>query len=183
MSSGKGEKKSWTDTEKVGTPVFLTLIAANNIENALLVALIASAGSPDWSKVVLPAGRSKQACYHQYMAAMKSAEGIDKGGPPAVIKRRGPRKPIITEAAATTGTSKRKRGQNSTGVPAENRDDEEVEAKAKKIKELKVKVKTEFEKADSEGDDGQGEPSSEDNEAAALAIMFQDAPDSLEQEA
>ena len=123
--------------------------------------------------MVLPAGRSKQACYHQYAAAVKSAEGTDMAGPPAVIKRRAPRK-----NPDTNGTTKRKRGSKSQGNIADNEDDEEELIESKKVKQESAKIKAEIgEISDSEGKDGQGENDHEKDgeDTAKMFGMIDDA--------
>ena len=99
----------------------------------------AAGGEVDWKKVVLPAGRSKAACYQQYLLAKQQAtqiamnDGVSPTTAPQIKKR----------AKATTGEGiKRKRGAKSKVQTTTEDDDEEISTK---------KQRTESEE-DGEGD-------------------------------
>ena len=102
---------------------------------------------------MLPAGRSKQACYHQYAAVLKSAEGVDMGGPPAVIKKRASRKD-----SNTNGATKRKRGPKPKEELADDIDEEGASVASKKVKQESSQIKEEAgEHSGSEGKDDEDE--------------------------
>ncbi|KAL8902859.1 MAG: hypothetical protein Q9207_004324 [Kuettlingeria erythrocarpa] len=92
----ESNKNRWSEQEK----------------NALLISLLAAAGSPNWKTVKLPAGRSKMACQHVYMAAVKEAQcaAFGDNSNADAVKKRGPNKKSTTQKA--TSTPKRKRGEH-----------------------------------------------------------------------
>lgn len=104
---------------------------------ALFISVLATCGALDWSRVVLPAGRSKTACYQAYNQAIKDAAVVPMAGP------------VITK--------KRKR---ATPSPSKAKDNEDADAlvPAKKIKKDTIikNLKTEedpFLKLDHEDED------------------------------
>ncbi|KAL8960317.1 MAG: hypothetical protein Q9193_002961 [Seirophora villosa] len=79
-------------------------------KNALLISLLAASGPPNWKQVKLPAGRSRMACQHIYIAAVKGAEGVELGDNKnsGAVKKRGPNKATASKAE---GSTKRKRSE------------------------------------------------------------------------
>lgn len=55
---------------------------------ALFISVLATCGTPDWSRVVLPAGRSKAACYQAYNQAIKDAAVVPMAGSVVIKKRK-----------------------------------------------------------------------------------------------
>ena len=93
------------------------------------MSLLAASGTIDWSKAILPAGRSKSACQQMLWAAKHQAghvimsDGTSSATTPKTKKG---------TKAASEG-SKRKRGPKSQ-VIIESKDDEEEEVGVKKQK-------------------------------------------------
>ncbi|KAL9028933.1 MAG: hypothetical protein Q9196_002761 [Gyalolechia fulgens] len=119
----ESNKTRWSEAEKV----------------ALLIALLAAAGPPNWKNVQLPAGRSRMACQHVYMAAVKEAQGVavgDNKNADAVKKRRS--KKVTTPK--TKAGSKRKHDDEKDDSASEISDDE-----AYKLKKIKTDVESEEE--------------------------------------
>ena len=58
------------------------------------MSIIMASGTPDWSKVVIPPGRTEKACYHIYNQVKQSASQYANGagGTPQKRKRRAPKK-------------------------------------------------------------------------------------------
>ncbi|KAL8734318.1 MAG: hypothetical protein Q9166_001516 [cf. Caloplaca sp. 2 TL-2023] len=115
MSEGKSGR--WTEAEKA----------------ALMVSIVASFGSaPVWSKVKLPAGRSRMACMHIYYAAMEEAKGVPLGDTKNAdaVKKRGPKR-----SSTKTSPQKGKRGRKTQEETVHESDVSEDEGPtAKKVK-------------------------------------------------
>ncbi|KAL9046620.1 MAG: hypothetical protein Q9214_000591, partial [Letrouitia sp. 1 TL-2023] len=102
--------------------------------NALLMSMLAASGPINWSKVILPPGRTQQACYLIYYRALQDAEksawwGYGKKGGDAKNKSSG-----VKENGTAKGT---KRGRAKKGAELED-DDEESDYKEKVAKKLKL---------------------------------------------
>lgn len=125
----ESNKNRWTEAEKV----------------ALLISLLAASGPPNWKNVQLPAGRSKMACQHVYMAAVKEAQGVpvgDNKNADAVKKRE--RTKVTTPK--TKAATKRKQAEEMDMSASEVSDDSAHKSKkAKTGKEAKKEVKTDEE--------------------------------------
>ncbi|KAL8868501.1 MAG: hypothetical protein Q9174_004949 [Haloplaca sp. 1 TL-2023] len=121
----KGADKSgrWTDAEK----------------NALFVSIVASFGTPNWSNVKLPAGRSRMACIHVYYKAMEEAKGVTLGDSKneGAVKKRGPRKPA-TGPSPSKAVGHGKRGRKAVSEPPTVSDDSEEERDKKKVKKEEI---------------------------------------------
>ncbi|KAL8709433.1 MAG: hypothetical protein Q9220_005816 [cf. Caloplaca sp. 1 TL-2023] len=115
MSTGKSGR--WTEAEKA----------------ALMASIVASLGTVNWSKVQLPAGRSRMACWHVYNAVMQEAKGITMGdnNNAGAVKKRGPKQP---SPAKVDGASKRKRGPKTQRENPLESDGEEEPHGNKKLK-------------------------------------------------
>ncbi|KAL9599408.1 MAG: hypothetical protein Q9219_003845 [cf. Caloplaca sp. 3 TL-2023] len=121
---------------------YISLKSKLKAENALLVALLAASGPPNWKDVKLPAGRSRMACQHIYFNAVKEAQSVAVGDNKnaGAVKKRGPNK--RTTSPNSKGTPKRKRGKN-----AENMSDHESVVSEDDERNGK-KVKADVEEAD-----------------------------------
>ncbi|KAI4171588.1 MAG: hypothetical protein LQ343_004180 [Gyalolechia ehrenbergii] len=119
----ESNKTRWSEAEKV----------------ALLVSLLAASGPPNWKNVQLPAGRSRMACQHVYMAAVKEAQGVavgDNKNADAVKKR---------ERKKAT-TSKAKAGSKRKDDEKDKSASEVSDYDAHKLKKVKADVESDEER-------------------------------------
>lgn len=109
---------------------------------ALMMSIIAASGPPNWSCVVLPAGRSRIACTSLYNRLLKEASTIPMadGAKAGTTPKRTPKK------AKENGTpTKRKRGGKADDMATEEaHDDDEEDTVVKKQKKV-VEEKSEEE--------------------------------------
>ncbi|KAL8842906.1 MAG: hypothetical protein Q9170_000310 [Blastenia crenularia] len=119
----ESNKSRWSEAEK----------------NALLISLLAASGPPNWKDVKLPAGRSKMACQHVYMAAVKEAQGVAVGDNKNAdaIKKRSPKKGTSSKSKIS---AKRKRG--GKGEDKADHESEVSEAEERDTKKFKAEVKS-----------------------------------------
>ena len=115
------------------------------------MSIIAASGPPNWARVVLPAGRSRQACTSAYNRLLKEASTIPMGdGAQAgtASKRASPNK------SKDNGTAtKRKRGSKANQVANGGVDDDEEEGLVIK-KQKKQESEQEELKGEDEDDEG-----------------------------
>ncbi len=135
-------KTLWSEQEKV-TRLFPFAFLVTNLalEMALMMSIIAASGPPNWSCVVLPAGRSRIACTSLYNRLVKEASTIPSadGAKAGTTPKRTPKK---TKENGTP--TKRKRGSKGDDMATEDAHDDDGEDTVVK-KQKKVDEKSEEE--------------------------------------